>query len=184
VANGRDARAANDSLNLALLASLALHAALLLSFATHAGLRGGSQSLSDGLPTQPLSISLRQMMPQPEPVQPQALPSPAPNAADQVSTPKPKDGAGIDGGPLPLTAIAATYPEGALAMGISAKVEVHALVDEAGRVEQANVVSATLADVFDRSALAAVRDTRFVPATAAGRPVKSNYRAVIFYDLK
>jgi len=180
-----DARPNNDRLNLALLASVALHAALLFSFATHAGLRSGGQPPSDSLPAQPLSVALRQLSPQPDPVPPQELP-PRPTNADPVPAPRAKDAgtAGGDAGPLPLTPIAAAYPEGALGLGISAKVEVHALVDEAGRVEQANVVSATLADVFDRSALAAVRATRFVPATAAGRPVKSNYRAVIFYDLK
>jgi len=183
VANGGDARASNDRLNLALLASIVLHAALLVSFTTQAGLRGGGRPVADRLPAQPLSVALRQLVPQPSPVPSQERPR---VAADPVPAPSTKNlgASSSDGGPLPLTPIAAAYPEGALALGISAKVEVRALVDEAGRVEQASVVSATLADVFDRSAIAAVRATRFVPATAAGRPVKSNYRAVIFYDLK
>ena len=180
-----DALRASDRLNLALAASLAVHAVLLGSFATHAGLRGGGQPQADAPPAQALSVALRrEAPPQLESVQPQAMLPPTPIAAGPVSSPKAQhDAYGADAGPLPMTPIAAAYPEGALGLGISAKVEVRAVVDETGRVEQANVVSATLADVFDRSALAAVRATRFVPATIAGRPAKSSYRAVIFYDL-
>lgn len=173
---GPGSPATNSRLNLAVVASLALHALLLTSFATHGGWRGGGEALIADPPPGPLKVSLRQLGEQPGP------PRTEPRTPAGPAT-RPEAG-GSSGGPSPLTPIAATYPESALAMGIAAKVEVRALVDEAGRVEQASVVAATLADVFDRSALEAVRATRFVPATAGGRPVKSTYRAVIFYDIR
>lgn len=150
-------------LTLALLASLALHAALLARVASHGGWPDGAPP-DAGAPAQQLKVSL-----QPAPPHAAALRTPPPGAAA--------------GSPLLLAPIAAAYPEGALALGIAATVEVRALVDESGRVEQAEVVSASFADLFDRSALSAVRAARFVPATVDGRPAKSRYRAIIYFDL-
>ncbi len=176
MAGGDDPSRANTRLSLAFAVSVSAHAALLVSFATHGGLPGGDEQSAANRTPRLLAVSLR-----PVPARAPQSRSEAPLA--QAPATVQGDG-GRDGGPRPLTPIVAAYPEGALALGISAKVEVRAIVDESGRVEQASVVSATLADVFDGSALSAVRATRFVPATAAGRPVKSAYRAVIFYDLK
>ncbi len=177
------ADSANKSrLKPALAASTAIHCLLLAGFATHAGLPGSPGHPVEQIQAQaPLQATLRKIVAQPDPkptVAAALVDAAGPAAAAKAAV------TGDERGPLPLHPIAAAYPEGALAMGISAKVEVRALVDETGRVEQASVVSSTLADVFDRSALTAVQATRFVPATAAGRPVKSSYRAVIFYDIK
>lgn len=170
-----DARANGTRLNRAIAASLAVHVLLLVSFATRAGLPGGT-SMADSPPAQPLSVSLQSSSPR------SGLSEMAPRAQAEPATAA--AGGGMSGGAQPLSPIVADYPDGALALGVSAKVEVRALVDATGRVEEARIVAATLADVFDHSALAAVRATRFVPAMEAGKPVKSTYRAVIFYDLK
>ena len=178
MAGGDDSSRANSRLSLAFAVSVGAHAALLVSFATHGGLPGGDEQSAASRTPRLLAVSLR-------PASARAPQSSSEVPLAQAPATVHGDGGRDDGGgPRPLTPIVAAYPEGALALGISAKVEVRAIVDESGRVEQASVVSATLADVFDGSALSAVRATRFIPATAAGHPVKSAYRAVIFYDLK
>jgi len=164
-------------LDWALLLSVALHAALLFSFATAGGLRPGAAAVPE---KRPLSVLLpAQGAPSPD-IDPSASsPATLPNA------PQARQGQGERRGfPSPLAQIEPEYPEAAYALGISGKVEVEVVVDASGRVEDAFVVSTTLDGVFNRSALKAVRETRFAPGMVAGKPTKGVYRAVIVYSLE
>ncbi|HUY04541.1 MAG TPA: energy transducer TonB [Rhodocyclaceae bacterium] len=162
-------------LNWALLVSVVLHTALLASFAAGEGGGGGMTA-----PTRRLTVRLT-------PPKRFALPSRLPAASRQAATQSMTGGPGGDssrGLPAPLTPIAPEYPEAALALGIPGRVEILAQVDEAGRVESAVVVKTSLDGVFDRSALEAVRETRFAPGTVNGKPTKGVYRAVVLYRPK
>jgi len=86
--------------------------------------------------------------------------------------------------PEPLAQITPAFPEGAYILGIvSGRVELEASIDESGRVDSVRIVASSAGDVFNASALAAIRATRFKPATVAGVPVRSTIRPVIVYDL-
>lgn len=86
--------------------------------------------------------------------------------------------------PEPLAQITPQFPESAFIQGIVAgRVELEASVDEEGRVDSVRIVASSVSDVFNASALAAIRATRFKPATLAGIPVRSTIRPVIVYDL-
>lgn len=112
-----------------------------------------------------------------------AAPISKPNQPPKTAAARRESG-DIDRPPEPLLNIRPEYPEGAFAAGLSGKVEVEVWVDERGSVENARVVSTTMTDVFNRSALKAVHEMRFTPGMRGGMPVKSSIRAVIMYDLK
>lgn len=163
----------------ALLVSVVLHAALLASFATGGGGRGGMTARDHRL-----NVRLRPQAPS-RFVAPDASPAEPPAVPKQVAAAQSAgSGAGVAGPhalPTPLTPIEPEYPENALALGIPGRVEIEALVDESGRVESAVVVSTSLDGIFDRSALKAVRETRFAPGTDHGHPTRGVYRAVVLY---
>lgn len=164
-------------LNWALLVSVVLHTALLASFAAREG--GGA-----GTTAQARRLTVRLMPQQPGRfVRPSTLPAEPSQTAAQTSV----AGHGADakhGLPAPLTPIEPEYPEAAYALGIAGRVEILAHVDETGRVESAVVVKTSLDGVFERSALKAVRETRFAPGTVDGKPTKGVYRAVVLYRPK
>jgi len=70
--------------------------------------------------------------------------------------------------PQPLTAIQAMYPLRARRAGWVGVVKISALVDQAGRVVSAEVVASSGHDALDQSALDAVRQAVFAPATTNG----------------
>ena len=71
--------------------------------------------------------------------------------------------------PEVLTRVVPTYPEMAIALGVSGKVRIRALVGRDGRVSEALVVSGD--PLLGEAALEAARRTRFAPASADGHPV-------------
>lgn len=77
----------------------------------------------------------------------------------------------VDEGPRPVSRTPPKYPERARKKGISGRVELSLLISAAGGVQDARVLSAQPAGVFEEAALAAVRSWRFSPAMYEGRPV-------------
>jgi protein TonB len=77
----------------------------------------------------------------------------------------------FDRPPRVLTRLDPYYPASARRTGTQGHVLVRALVDEYGRVEEAEVVESEPAGVFDDAALKSVRGWTFSPATRQGRPV-------------
>lgn len=69
-------------------------------------------------------------------------------------------------------------------MGVTGTVTVRLLVNAAGGVEQAHVVSATPPGVFEASVLEAVRQWRFLPARRAGKAVAAWVVAPVRFDLR
>ena len=82
----------------------------------------------------------------------------------------------------PVAAIDAPFPEGAPA--IEVQVTLQLVIDAAGRVESAVVVSrapSTAPPSFEEAALAAVRASEFHPSTRDGRPIRSRIEYVIAF---
>ncbi len=79
--------------------------------------------------------------------------------------------------PKLIVRVPAVYPPAAQAAGLTARVVLELLVDEAGRVADAKVVQPA-GHGFDEAALEAVRQFRFSPGLADGKPVavKVTYR--------
>lgn len=75
--------------------------------------------------------------------------------------------------------VAPEYPERALARGIDGKVIVEFVVDVNGEPRDVRVVSSEPPDVFDRSAINAVRRWRYQPVIENGVPVEVPARMVI-----
>ena len=72
--------------------------------------------------------------------------------------------------PVVVEAVTPVYPDSALALGLTGRVEVRARVDTLGRVLRVEVTRSAGA-AFDSSAVEAVRQWRFRPGTQNGRPV-------------
>lgn len=77
----------------------------------------------------------------------------------------------FDKPPQVLTRLDPYYPPSARRTGTEGQVLVRVLVDENGRVENADVIRSEPAGVFDAAALKAIRGWRFSPAQRAGQPV-------------
>lgn len=107
--------------------------------------------------------------PQPEtpPVIPEPAPAPPPTKTGDLVT----DGAGVTA-PVRLTELRAIYPHAAERVRKSANVNVRVLVDENGRVLQAERIGPKVGFGFDEAALAAARRVNFRPATKDGVRVK------------
>ena len=80
-----------------------------------------------------------------------------------------------DAPPVPIGGYAAiqnnvVYPASFLVKGIGGKVIVQAFVNKSGRVSEMVILQGVTADI-NRAAAAAIRRTRFMPASARGRPV-------------
>lgn len=181
--------ASDKRLILAAVLSLTFHGAVLASL--------NSPRLRPGTPHAEtiLNASLLPVPPVPVPPTPEVTPPTIKTATPSIASstppklqpapPTPPIGAGgLDTAPLPLVDIEPDYPENAYALKLSGQVEVEVWIDETGRVEDAHVVAATIDDIFNQSALKAVRETRFTPGMAGGLPVKSAIRAVIVFEYK
>lgn len=80
------------------------------------------------------------------------------------------------GGPVPA------YPAEALDGGVEGTVVTRILIEKDGSVSDAEVVE-SLGEPFDASALEAVRQWTFEPATLDGEPVRVNYHITINFKL-
>jgi len=87
--------------------------------------------------------------------------------------------------PRPLAPIdaQAVYPLGSRLRGEEGAVRLSVRVDARGRVEHLEVVESSGFAALDRAAEKAVRYTRFVPATAGGRPVPDDLTITIRFRL-
>lgn len=95
-------------------------------------------------------------------------------------------GAGIghvDTLPRILRKVEPRYPVGAREGGISGSVQVRFVVDARGKVRDPEVMRAEPPDIFDKSALAAVRKWRFKPARKDGRSVATRVVLPIRFSL-
>lgn len=82
-----------------------------------------------------------------------------------------------------LSSAPASYPSGARASGEEADVPVEIVVDTAGHVVDARVVS-PVGFGFDESALSAIRRYRFSPAQREGQPVRVRMRWSVQFRLR
>lgn len=78
----------------------------------------------------------------------------------------------VDRPPRPVRQLAPEYPRTARARNVQGSVRLAVLVDEAGRVADAQVLQSEPPGVFDAAALAAVRTWQFEPALYQGQPVR------------
>jgi len=83
-----------------------------------------------------------------------------------------------------LTPVRPDYPTTAREGNITGQVTAKLLIDETGAVVNSSVVNAEPAGHFEASALAALRRTRFSPATRNGVAVKSEQQMVVTYRLE
>jgi TonB family protein len=112
-------------------------------------------------------------------------PPPAPAPAPVVAAPEPPAPARVYTGedryvipPVIINQALPAFP-GAVVIARTGKIEV--LIDEAGMVETAAITGSVTSN-YDRLALAAARNWRFMPATVNGTPVK--YRKVVQVSIK
>ncbi len=84
--------------------------------------------------------------------------------------------------PAPIGALRAVYPEIPRLAGATGSALVEAFVDAGGLVSRAVLVISS-APAFGRSALEAVRQTRFRPALRSGVAVSRSIRIPVLYDL-
>jgi protein TonB len=75
------------------------------------------------------------------------------------------------------------YTEGARRIHLSGSVIVRAVIDEQGRVTDVQLVKG-LPMGLDRSAMEAVRQWRFKPATLHGRPVKVYFDLTVRFEVR
>lgn len=117
-----------------------------------------------------------------EPAQPAAKTEPAAT----LSLPSPVDmrwyGAReVDSHPRALSRIEPAYPEAARRRGQTGWVKLRLMIDEYGKVMEAEVVEASPVGVFDAATLQAFEQARFEPAKRQGRPVRyEGYFRVMF----
>lgn len=90
------------------------------------------------------------------------------------------DYAKLDQVPKLVTQKRPAYPRALKKAGISGRVVIEFIVDKEGRVRDASVVSASR-PAFGESALAAVRQWRFVPGRHGGRAVNTRVRVPIVF---
>jgi len=84
--------------------------------------------------------------------------------------------------PVPIGGLRVSYPEIARIGGATGSAVVEAYVEADGHVSRAGLVTAT-AGYFGRSALEAVRNSRFKPATRGGVAVACSIRLPIRFEL-
>lgn len=78
----------------------------------------------------------------------------------------------------------ASYPRRAIEAGRKGVIGLQLMIDERGRVAEAQVVSGEPADELAEAALAAARAARFRPAEAGGRPVKARAYFSVYFVLE
>ncbi len=82
-----------------------------------------------------------------------------------------------------LRYVAPSYPDYALSRRISGRVTVQYVVDRNGIPRDLRVTASRPADVFNRSALDAIRSWRYKPVRFHGRPVEVPVRTLIRFEL-
>ncbi len=75
------------------------------------------------------------------------------------------------------------YPARARAKGIEGYVVFSLLIDETGHIEEVRIIDATPEDVFNETALQAIRQWRFEPAKYQGKAVKTWAKQRIRFNL-
>lgn len=87
----------------------------------------------------------------------------------------------VDSHPKALSRIEPVYPEAARRRGQTGWVKLRLMIDEYGKVKEAEVVEASPTGVFDAATLQAFEQARFEPARKQGRPVRyEGYFRVMF----
>lgn len=76
-----------------------------------------------------------------------------------------------------------SYPARARAKGIEGYVVFSLLIDETGHIEEVRIIDATPEDVFNETALQAIRQWRFEPAKYQGKAVKTWAKQRIRFNL-
>jgi periplasmic protein TonB len=89
----------------------------------------------------------------------------------------------VDIHPKAIGKVEPDYPAAARRNHIEGTLVLRLRIDPMGRVQHAEVVEATPADVFDEAALAAFRQARFQPAWRDGRPVRYEAYIRVMFEL-
>lgn len=108
------------------------------------------------------------------------LPAEAPPAAEPPGLLRPGNGVSA---PVPIHRVEPRYTETARRMRVEGLVVLEAIVDAEGRVTEVRVLRGLPAGL-DRSAVAAVRQWRYAPATLDGRPVPVILNVSVHFDLR
>ncbi len=111
-------------------------------------------------------------------------PSPSERGPKSPGSGSPIEAPALDRQPRLVSHLRPVYPYKARRQGLNGTVVVEVLVSAKGRVAKARVVRATPENVFEDSALKAVRQWRFAPATANGKPVRARVRIPIRFSLE
>lgn len=90
----------------------------------------------------------------------------------------------VDQPPRPVRQLPPEYPRTARARNVQGGVTLAVLVDEAGRVADAQVLQSEPPGVFDQAALAAVRTWQFEPASYQGQAVRMRMQLVMPFRLE
>lgn len=93
------------------------------------------------------------------------------------------DQAAVDTPPQPIATSGFTYPPQAKKANLQGYVLLSILVDEAGKVADAQVLESSPPGVFDRSALEGIRRWRFTPARVKDKPVATWVQQKIVFEL-
>lgn len=88
----------------------------------------------------------------------------------------------LDVQPRALREIRPEYPSEADRQKLSGTLRLQLKLEADGRVSDVDVVSATPPGLFEKSAIRAFRDARFVPAQKNGRPVRALLLIEVVYD--
>ncbi|MFA7242476.1 MAG: energy transducer TonB [Sulfuricellaceae bacterium] len=89
----------------------------------------------------------------------------------------------VDIHPMAVEAIKPEYPEAAAAAGIEGFVTLRLLIDATGVVREISVVEAQPPDTFETAAVNAFRNARFIAAQRNDRPVKSDVRIKVMFEI-
>ena len=89
----------------------------------------------------------------------------------------------VDVHPASSEPIRPEFPDSAAQTGVQGFVTLRLLIDDAGGVREITVVEAQPPDTFETAALKAFRNARFSPALRNGRPVKSDVRIKVTFEL-
>lgn len=133
-------------------------------------------------------------VPEPRPAEPAVVPTPpAARSAPEVSAVLPSvpvmvdntwyEARQLDVQPQAAEPINPIYPPEAIRHNQEGTVKLMLKIDEFGKVEEAEVLEADPAGVFDESVLGAFRQARFVPAQKDGRPVRSRIYIRVRFEL-
>ncbi len=75
------------------------------------------------------------------------------------------------------------YPESARKNNITGRVLIKAFINEKGIVDKVEIIKG-LSEDCDSAAMAAIKKTKFIPATQRGKKIKAQVTVPIFFSLK